>query len=172
MTMKLEILYSSAEETGEIKGLSLEEMENLKNKLLVFFKSIDKIKEEVDTLQISLCSVDSDEMRTLNKQYRSLDEPTDVLSFPLWEEDGVFSPPAGWSTLPLGDIVLCPAYIADHAEAENLHYNSELLLMIIHGALHLVGYDHDTPEKKSAMWSVQEKIHAVCAVDTSNLYEE
>ena len=66
--MKLEILYSSAEETGEIKGLSLEEMENLKNKLLVFFKSIDKIKEEVDTLQISLCSVDYGEMRTLNNQ--------------------------------------------------------------------------------------------------------
>ena len=83
--MKLEILYSSAEETGEIKGLSLAEMENLKNKLLVFFKSIDKIKEEVDTLQISLCSVDSDEMRTLNKQYRSLDEPTDVLKY--WRDD-------------------------------------------------------------------------------------
>ena len=172
MTMKLEILYSSAEETGGIKGISIEELENLKNKLLVFFKSIDKIKEEVDTLQISLCSVDYGEMRTLNNQYRSLDEPTDVLSFPMWEQDGDFSPPEGWFTLPWGDIILCPAYIAEHAKAENLHYNSELLLMIIHGALHLVGYDHDTPEKKSAMWSVQEKIHAVCAVDTSNLYEE
>ena len=122
--------------------------------------------------ELSVLLTDDAGIHVLNRQFRGVDRPTDVLSFPLWEEDGVFSPPTGWSTLPLGDIVLCPVYIADHAEAENLHYNSELLLMIIHGALHLVGYDHDTPEKKSAMWSVQEKIHAVCAVDTSNLYEE
>ena len=164
MTMKLDIQYSPSE---GIEGISCEEMEKIKDKLLVFLKSIDKIKEGIDTLQISLCSVDRDKMQTLNKQYRSLDEPTDVLSFPLWEEEGEFSPPEGWSLLPLGDIILCPAYIADHAREENLQYNSELLLMIIHGLLHLVGYDHDTPEKKSAMWSVQGKIHANCAEDTS-----
>lgn len=164
MTMKLDIQYSTAEGATPMAALLSGNEEILKERLLTFFKSMDKINEEVDTLQISLCTVDRDKMQALSKQYRALNEPTDVLSFPMWEQDGDFSPPEGWLVLPLGDIVLCPAYIAEHAKKENLDYNDELLLMIIHGALHLVGYDHDTPEKKSVMWSEQEKMHAVCVL--------
>jgi probable rRNA maturation factor len=72
--------------------------------------------------------VDEERIRELNRDYRRLDEPTDVLSFGV-DEDG---DPAG--PRELGDIVICPAHTADLREA------------IVHGALHLSGMDHETDE--------------------------
>jgi probable rRNA maturation factor len=72
--------------------------------------------------------VDEGRIRRLNRDYRDLDEPTDVLSFGV-DEDG---PPAG--PRELGDIVICPEHTADVREA------------VIHGALHLSGMDHETDD--------------------------
>ena len=70
--------------------------------------------------------VDEERIRELNRDYRRIDEPTDVLSFGV-DEDGVSAGPR-----ELGDIVICPAHTADLREA------------IVHGALHLSGMDHET----------------------------
>jgi probable rRNA maturation factor len=72
--------------------------------------------------------VDEERIRELNRDYRRLDEPTDVLSFGV-DEDGDSAGPR-----ELGDIVICPAHTADLREA------------IVHGALHLSGMDHETDE--------------------------
>jgi probable rRNA maturation factor len=72
--------------------------------------------------------VDEDRIRELNRDYRRIDEPTDVLSFGV-DEDGVAAGPR-----ELGDIVICPAHTADLREA------------IVHGALHLSGMDHETDD--------------------------
>ncbi len=72
--------------------------------------------------------VDEERIRELNRDYRRLDEPTDVLSFGV-DEDGDAAGPR-----ELGDIVICPAHTADLREA------------IVHGALHLSGMDHETDE--------------------------
>jgi probable rRNA maturation factor len=72
--------------------------------------------------------VDEDRSRELNREYRSIDEPTDVLSFGV-DEDG---PAAG--PRELGDIVICPPQTADLREA------------VVHGALHLTGMDHETDD--------------------------
>ncbi|MFL5828443.1 MAG: rRNA maturation RNase YbeY [Solirubrobacteraceae bacterium] len=69
--------------------------------------------------------VDEDRIRDLNREYRKLDEPTDVLSFGI-DENGV---PAG--PRELGDIVICPAHTSDVREA------------VVHGSLHLSGMDHE-----------------------------
>jgi probable rRNA maturation factor len=111
--------------------------------------------EEVD---VCLACVTNDEMRRLNARYRNMDEPTDVLSFPLWEEDGKFSPPESWVKLPLGDVVVSPEFVRQNAERENIGYNDEMVRMIIHGVLHLVGFDHDTDERTGEMWGLQEEI--------------
>ena len=75
----------------------------------------------------------------------------------MWEEDGLFLPPEDWSEIVLGDIVLCPDIIAKNAEDRAISYENELALMIIHSTLHLLAWDHDTPEKESKMWFIQEK---------------
>ncbi len=70
--------------------------------------------------------VDAERIQTLNREHRGRDEPTDVLSFPLDESAPVAGP------RELGDVVICPDHTEDLTEA------------VVHGVLHLCGYDHET----------------------------
>jgi probable rRNA maturation factor len=106
----------------------------------------------------ALSFVSPETIREMNSRYRNVDQETDVLSFPLWETQEGFSPPGGWDELPLGDIVISPEYIYNSAKERNIDYNSEIILVIIHGALHLLGFDHDTDEREREMWSIQETL--------------
>ncbi|MBQ9419012.1 MAG: rRNA maturation RNase YbeY, partial [Synergistaceae bacterium] len=103
----------------------------------------------------SLTFMNSEEIRKLNREYRNVDEATDVLSFPMIEENQ----PVGLPELPvlaLGDIVICPEETARlHPELEK---NEAVYLMIAHSFLHLLGFDHDTDEKQNAMWKKQDAI--------------
>jgi probable rRNA maturation factor len=72
--------------------------------------------------------VDADRIRDLNREHRGKDTPTDVLSFPIDEEDAPLGP------RELGDVVICPEHTEDLREA------------VIHGTLHLVGMDHETDD--------------------------
>jgi probable rRNA maturation factor len=75
---------------------------------------------------LAVVLVPAERIRELNREHRGLDEPTDVLSFPV-DEAG---PPSG--PRELGDVVICPEHTADLSEA------------VVHGVLHLCGYDHET----------------------------
>jgi probable rRNA maturation factor len=101
---------------------------------------------------ISVVITTDEEVRRLNRQFRGVDRPTDVLSFeaglPLISEG-----PEHY----LGDLVLGFPYIQRQAQAEGHAVSDELILAVIHGTLHLVGYDHDTAEHQSHMWSMQDK---------------
>lgn len=124
------------------------------------------LEEELDTLyppskfyesaEISLTFTTPEGIRELNREYRGVDEATDVLSFPLIDDEAVEVPEL--PVLALGDIVICPE------ETERLHPelnpHDAIILMIAHSFLHLLGYDHDTDEKQAEMWELQEKIAA------------
>ena len=103
----------------------------------------------------ALTFVTDDEMKGLNEKYRGIGESTDVLSFPLWEEEGRFVPPASWSELPLGDVVVSPNFVRANAENEDISYNIEMARIVIHGILHLVGFGHDTGWRRDEMWKLQ-----------------
>ena len=111
-----------------------------------------------DEISVSLSFVDERQMRELNARYRDIDESTDVLSFPLWEEETDFRPPADWPELPLGDVVVSPAHVRENAKNQEVDYNNEIILVIVHGVLHLIGFDHDTEDRKNAMWREQETL--------------
>lgn len=114
---------------------------------------------EPEAIEISLSAADPEEVRELNKRYRGIDEPTDVLSFPLWETaEGLFSPPSNWPVLELGDLVICPAEIARNAARYGKKYEEELLLVLVHGVLHLFALDHRSEEDKVKMWKIQEDL--------------
>ncbi len=107
--------------------------------------------------EISVTFTDPEGIRELNREYRQVDEPTDVLSFPLLDENE----PVGLPELPvlaLGDIVICPE------EVKRLHPElsepESLCLMTAHSFLHLLGYDHDSDEKEKIMWQRQDEIKA------------
>jgi probable rRNA maturation factor len=103
--------------------------------------------------------IDSDAaLRDLNRTYRGVDRPTDVLSFvadpsPVPDEAEVY----------LGDLILSLPYIQQQAEAEGHRWQDEITLAVVHGTLHLLGYDHDTPEHQARMWAIQAE--ALAALD-------
>lgn len=91
-------------------------------------------------------------MRELNATYRNVNESTDVLSFPTTDNPRAIAA----ETEPyLGDIAIALPYVARQAEREGRHLGDELALLLIHGLLHLLGHDHDTPARKKLMWSEQ-----------------
>ena len=94
-----------------------------------------------DAADVSVTYVDDAEMRSLNKQWRGIDAPTDVLSFACDCADDPLDTIAG-DVLELGDIVLAPHVIAAQAPSFGNTPVEECRLMYVHGLLHLLGYDH------------------------------
>lgn len=107
--------------------------------------------------EVSVTLLSPEEMEEQNRIHRGLPEPTDVLSFPLWEEEGEFRPEKGMPVLPLGDIVICPEFVRKNAPSEAA-FLEEMALMLAHGFLHLLAWDHDTDERTAAMDGAQEKL--------------
>lgn len=111
---------------------------------------------------LSIVLVDSAAMATLHEQWMDLSGPTDVMAFPM---DTLPSPTAPAGAGPgadpemgpamLGDIVLCPQVAQTQASAAGHSTESELFLLTTHGLLHLLGYDHGTPEEESEMFQLQ-----------------
>ena len=109
--------------------------------------------------QADLCLrlVDEAAMETLHVQWMDLPGPTDVMSFPMDElrpgREG--SEPAEGV---LGDVVLCPSVAAKQAREAGHATEEELLLLTTHGILHLLGYDHATPEEEKEMFELQRQL--------------
>ena len=101
-------------------------------------------------VELSVSLVDREEMADLHERYLGEPGPTDVLSFP--QDD----PPARESIRMLGDVVICPAVAAEQPGGE-----SEVRLLLVHGILHLLGYDHQTEEARAEMWARQERYSGV-----------
>ncbi len=107
--------------------------------------------------EVSLSFLPLERMREQNRTYRGIDEPTDVLSFPLWEEDGEFRPSCALPVLPLGDILICPEYVRSCTPDEDA-FNREMALLVSHGFLHLLGWDHDNDEREAKMSRAAESL--------------
>jgi len=95
-------------------------------------------------------------LRALNRDHRGLDEPTDVLSFPAEEGDAFPAPPE--EPRYLGDIALSLSAIERQARAAGLESALELAHVVVHGLLHLLGYDHETPDDDAAMRAREEAL--------------
>jgi probable rRNA maturation factor len=109
---------------------------------------------------VAITVLDDDWMQDLNRHYRGLDAPTDVLAFALYEGEPLVSAPG----VPpvLGDVVISIDTAQRQAQALGHGLAAELALLTIHGCLHLLGYDHDEPEAQERMWARQAAILAAC----------
>lgn len=110
-----------------------------------------------DELVIGLTFCDDDAIRAINKEYRGIDRATDVLSFPLYERDDEIELLEG-ELAPFGDIVLS----VPHAQAQAAEYGHsverEVCYLVVHGLMHLAGYDHIEPEDKVEMRAEEEAL--------------
>jgi len=107
-----------------------------------------------DVTTINLTITNNETVQRLNHQYRGIDSPTDVLSFPN-------IPDLDFPQLDqdhLGDIIIAYPVAESQAIAGGHPPMEELILLVIHGTLHLLGFDHDTPTAKTKMWTAQQKI--------------
>ncbi len=100
--------------------------------------------------QVSLTFADNEGIRALNRQYRGIDRPTDVLSFPLIDFEGGEEPAAEEPTVMLGDIVLSLEKAAEQAEEFGHSFEREAAFLCVHSMLHLLGYDHVNSEEEEA----------------------
>ena len=108
---------------------------------------------------IAIMMVDEGAMEALHLQWMDEPGPTDVLSFPMDElRPGTVDRPTGPGLL--GDIVLCPQVAETQAVAAKHATIDELILLTTHGTLHLLGYDHATPEEEREMFGLQRELIA------------
>jgi probable rRNA maturation factor len=102
--------------------------------------------EEIDdSAELSVLLVTSDHIKTLNARYAGDDYATDVLAFPMMEEEDDEAPTM------LGDIVICPEVARTNADKLNHSLDREVDVLLIHGLLHLLGYDHQNDEERARM---------------------
>ncbi len=92
--------------------------------------------------EVSVTYTDNEGIRRLNREYRSLDRETDVLSFPLTDFEGTEEPPIDEPTVGLGDIVISLERAAAQAEEFGHSFEREVAFLTVHSMLHLLGYDH------------------------------
>jgi len=114
-----------------------------------------------DDTEMSITFVNNDDIQRYNREYRGVDKPTDVISFAIEEGDDVFEQIAAVDDIAknIGDIIVSVDVIATQAEYLGHSYERELGFLVVHGFLHLNGYDHmlgDAEEKE--MFDLQRKI--------------
>ena len=133
---------------------------------------MDKLREAASActkldVEISLSFVSLDEIHELNRDYRGVDTPTDVLSFPMFDSLDELEAACGMQggesgeegqPVPLGDVVICMDKIIEQAEEFGHSRERETVYLFTHSVLHLLGYDHETEEDKREMRAREEEI--------------
>lgn len=123
----------------------------------------------VEDAELSVLVTSDEAVQSLNRDYRANDTPTDVLSFPAHDSESAPGD-AALATMPddlraeverqLGDVIIAFPYASRQATHFGNAAADELLLLAVHGTLHLLGHDHATHAEETAMWALQEEILA------------
>ena len=118
-----------------------------------FAESILEQESVASDATLAISFIDSAAMTDLNVEYMSVRGPTDVLSFPI-EDAAPDHPPtaiADGPPLDLGDVFICEDVVQAHAAEYDVSFSSELHLMVTHGVLHILGWNHQTDQEAEAM---------------------
>lgn len=125
------------------------------------------------TIEVSVKYADDDEVRALNASYRGKDKPTNVLSFPMVQRDlldGLANTDDG--EVLLGDIILAAGLCAAEAADKGVSTATHATHLIVHGTLHLLGFDHMGDAEAEAMEEVERKALASLGIDDPYIVEE
>ena len=154
----MSVLIDNRQELIEVD----EKLEELVQKIV---NAVLEYEENEENYEVSISFVNDEEIQDLNKEYRGIDNATDVLSFPMMEFDEEDeSIDAGEEfeyieeELPLGDIVISIDRTKAQAEEYGHSFERELAFLLVHGMLHLLGYDHEEEKDEKVMMKTQEEI--------------
>ena len=132
--------------------------EEIINKVIKTVLELEEIKHELD---IYITLTNNEEIHIINKEYRDVDRPTDVLSFPMYEREEISrlrEDKVDDTEEILGDIIISIPKVKEQAEEYGHSYERELAYLTTHGMLHLLGYDHMIDEEKIIMREHEEKV--------------
>ena len=115
------------------------------NKIIEDIENLFNVEFETSK-EVSVIIVNSEEIHEMNKQYRNIDRPTDVLSFEEYEDDY------------LGEIFICEEKVYEQAKSYNHSNEREFAFLLTHGLLHLLGYDHIEKEDEEVMFKKQDEL--------------
>ncbi|WP_155287207.1 rRNA maturation RNase YbeY [Lacticaseibacillus zhaodongensis] len=134
-----------------------EEHEELVKKLVEF--AAKELGSAPDT-EMSITIVKDEEIRRINREYRNTDRVTDVISFAIEDDESADDDFVGFEGIPenIGDLFIAPGKVAEQAKDYGHSFERELGYTVVHGFLHLNGYDHIKPEDEAVMIPLQEKI--------------
>ncbi len=139
------------------------EAENLPGRQDIELWAAAALKARADRAELTVRIVENDESRSLNSAYRGKDKPTNVLSFPFEAPPGV--------TLPLlGDLIIAADVVAAEAKEQNKSLESHWAHMVVHGCLHLLGYDHIDNDEAVEMESLETRL--IESLGFENPYKE
>lgn len=142
----------------------LEEKENAKYEEIIekVIKKCFEVENLIDSqLYISITLTNPENIHKINKEYRNVDKPTDVLSFPMFEKEEIDQKIAEKDFEHedvLGDIVISIEQVQNQAKEYGHGFEREFAYMIVHGFYHLMGYDHMIDEDKLIMRQKEENI--------------
>jgi probable rRNA maturation factor len=127
-------------------------------------RQILKAERVASPYEVSLVFTDSETVKQLNRDYRGLDEPTDVLAFYMLPQKGADDsfalPPDGVTRL--GEVIISYPQAVAQAREQGHSPERELALLVIHGILHLLAYDHEEPEAESKMRKRERELLKKC----------
>lgn len=157
--MKVTVYFSNNQKAVKITP----ELKKLLKKAVVTALEYENFGRDAE---LSLSFVTNEEIRELNSEYRGVDRPTDVLSFPMIDGDADEGDIDMYSgAVVLGDIIISAEKAVEQAEAYGHSVERELAFLAVHSVLHLLGYDHErSPEEEKDMFERQEKILSAAGI--------
>ena len=131
---------------------------------------LDFLPDENMPISINLCLSNDDEVHALNKEFRNMDKPTNVLSFANIDDDNFENELQNSDTAELGDIIISLDTMQKEAKIENITFAAHYAHLLVHGILHLCGFDHIEDDEAEYMEGLEVKILNLLNIE--NPYKE
>lgn len=143
----------------DIKVLwEVEQEKNIEVLINTVVKKALEMQQVTADVELSIVITDNNSIRKINKEFRDKDMPTDVLSFPGYEPEEIEEVKKSEELMVIGDIIISKEKVVEQAKEYENTFEREFAYLLVHGILHLLGYDHMEESEKIIMRENEEKI--------------
>lgn len=170
--MMLEVAVEADEEWDSSSGkpLSWSDLARRAAEAAIAESAFPQLASSLRPVEISFRLTDDEQVRALNSEWRGKDKSTNVLSFPMAEQDELTAANVAGPELLLGDIILARGVCETEAADKGVSVEDHATHLMVHGTLHLLGYDHHDDDEASDMEA--REVRALARLGIANPYEE